>query len=1114
MVLILIIILIHAYGVVVSEIVSSKLGPSPRQGSALAYSEKSSQVFIFGGKNFEFLDDLWAFDLKNNTWNVLYSSSQVPGKKYIEKRIKALSFCRQEPEEFCIYGGLGQNSVLNDMWCFYLQSYAWNQEYTKNQPPFMHKFSNIFYKDSEYSYMAVAGLDVFTYTLRFFMYFLFRLDVTCFIWEEIPLDLSDMGIDISLIGFSIIQEREKIIIPVISMNSTLQLIVEYDIKLKSQEIKTFNFTNNQTDFIFGAYFQNSIFLVSETGQIVKINKESDDYDIEILENIVTAYSQSSCTCFGYQCYIFGGQNKDGLHNFLNRIDFSSRETPYQETLVSNYLSPTPRFSHKMEVINGDFWLFGGTDGTSFFNDFWRYNPRKDTWVEIKKRGQYPTPRHSFSSTTAGDLLVIWGGQDKTGLKNDFFIYNTNTNLWAEVPTISQQVPSKRKNACIIFIPPDAYIYGGIGSQGILSDLWRFNFLNNTYTKIDDIEILEQPVCFKYFTNMIIIGIEKMIEFDLYYKSYYKASTIRRPADSIIVSLHNFYVVVGGRVENKVLNTVRSLGLEYNKEFDIEGYLYMSAGVYYNKTIYVFGGGFALSPFFVLPYLPMPRFIKISIQDLCYNDTCTVKCGVGFGIENQECALCPEGSYAYYEYTEYCTKCNPGFYLPNQGGSLDLQCLLCPEGTFSERPGSKYCKVCPPEKYCPIGSTKPLDFNRTSKLLSSQPQFPETYSSDPSSRISTLLFVVYLFVFFIAISTKIRKKVKILDLYSRSHALEEGEYMKIQKSITGGFFTLIFLFLLSLILLYFICEFLYKNTEVRKTLIQKMLEDEEDTVPIVSDFTIDFYLKDYYDRCGNSNPKWQKWQKDTSCGVLIHEEHIGLKGKTALQCKKLDRQICHIMFKCENCTSEMNSYVRVYSDEAINAAKGIIVNVTVGSSIPGQNSSSYSEIVTQKGKSFSGPVGNNFTFTLYPSYYRKFGLLPTSQTGFHVLSMHDSLAGSEFSVENYHEGMRLIINVHLAQSLNKIFIDHSFKTAPLILVCIGIGAISAIFSVVGGFMNAFESAICKKLSIKVANREFSSILNRNAELFFEFQGQDYTKYKSINTMRESENIFLTSGRNSC
>lgn len=1112
MLLVSIILLIQTNGVKFSEILPSKLGPSPRKGSTLAYSEKLSQIFIFGGKNDEFLDDLWTYNLITNTWKALCTSSQVLGINYTEKRIKAIGFYRGIPEEFCIYGGIGKNSVLNDMWCFSLQNYIWIQEYNRNQPPFMDRFSSIHYTDSEYNYIAIAGLDIFTYTLKFFMYAIFRLDVVNFIWEEIPLQLPSMDMEFMLIDFSIVKEKNKIIIPVISLNSTLKTIVEYDVKMKSQNIKAFHFAFNQTgyyNFICGACLPNSIFMVSETGQIVKIVKDSESFDIKNLGSLVTAYSLSSCTCFGYQCYIFAGQSKDGLQNFLNKIDFSSEVTPFQEILAIDYPSPTPRFSHKMEVIHGDFWLFGGTDGTNIFDDLWHYNPRKDAWIEVKKKGQHPTPRHSFSSAVSGDLLVVWGGQDKNSLKNDFFIYNANTDLWAEIPTFSKEIPSKRKNACITVNLPEAYIYGGTDSKGNLSDLWKFNFLNNTYTKIDDLETLEQPVCFKYFSQMMIIGIEKMIEIDFDFMNF-EISKISRPADSVIVNLHNFYIAVGGRDRNKALNTVKSIRLNYYREFEIEDYPYMAAGVYYNKTIYIFGGGYITPSFSVLPYLPMPRFIKISIDDFCFNDTCTLRCGVGFGGQSQECNLCPEGFFAYYDYLEHCLKCDAGFYLPNQGGTSYNQCLICPEGTFSDMPGSKYCKMCPADKYCPIGSTSPLPRNQTSKYLPFQPNFLETFTSDSSSKISIFLFLVYLLIFIISLSTKLRNKIKNFDLYYRSHALEEGEYIKVKKSTTGGFFTLLFLFILTLILLYYIYEFLYNNTEVHKTLTPIILIGE-DTRPIIFDLKIDFYLKDYYDRCGDSNPKDETSKKEDYCGMFIHSEYTGLKGVIDLHCKKIDGEICHILFKCENCTSEMDSYVQVYSDEKVNAAKGIIVNVTAGSLIPGHKSSSYSEINAQRGKTFSGPVGNNFSFALYPSYYRNSGFFAMSETDFYVLSMHDGLAGSESSVEKYHERMRLIINVHLAQSLNGIFTDYSFKLAPLIIVCIGIGAISALFSLVGVLMNTFEKAVYKRFSIRAVHKEFSIILNKSEELFEVFQGKDYTKYKSSSTERLNENMFLTSGR---
>jgi hypothetical protein len=142
------------------DIISTGIGPTPREYSSIAYSSKNNLFYIFGGKSATDLDDLWIFDLNSLHWNIIYPNSLSPRKVYIESRRNAGGFFYDEQDEFCIYGGTSELYIFDDLWCFNIGYRMWKEKKTEFSPPPMINFAynHFIYNNSEY--FAVVGHQI------------------------------------------------------------------------------------------------------------------------------------------------------------------------------------------------------------------------------------------------------------------------------------------------------------------------------------------------------------------------------------------------------------------------------------------------------------------------------------------------------------------------------------------------------------------------------------------------------------------------------------------------------------------------------------------------------------------------------------------------------------------------------------------------------------------------------------------------------------------------------------------------------------------------------------------------------------------------------------------
>ncbi|USP82589.1 uncharacterized protein yc1106_09863 [Curvularia clavata] len=143
---------------------------------------------------------------------------------------------------------------------------------------------------------------------------------------------------------------------------------------------------------------------------------------------------------GSKIYIFGGQVEGFFFNDLVAFDLNSLQSSASrwEVLLPNTKeqpspqspSPQARTNHSMVTWNDQLYLFGGTDGITWFNDVWTYNPRSNTWTELDCIGYIPVAREGHSAALVNDTMYIFGGRTQEGIDlGDLAAFRISSRRW-------------------------------------------------------------------------------------------------------------------------------------------------------------------------------------------------------------------------------------------------------------------------------------------------------------------------------------------------------------------------------------------------------------------------------------------------------------------------------------------------------------------------------------------------------------------------------------------------------------------------------------------------------------------------------------------------------------
>ncbi len=104
--------------------------PSPRSYVSSTFLPEKNRVFLFGGFQPDFLDDLWSLDVGTSRWTQL--TGKEGGARPVQRDAHA-TFVGKASNCFYVYGGLNKSSALNDLWRWDIEKKKW-QEIKKKKP--------------------------------------------------------------------------------------------------------------------------------------------------------------------------------------------------------------------------------------------------------------------------------------------------------------------------------------------------------------------------------------------------------------------------------------------------------------------------------------------------------------------------------------------------------------------------------------------------------------------------------------------------------------------------------------------------------------------------------------------------------------------------------------------------------------------------------------------------------------------------------------------------------------------------------------------------------------------------------------------------------------------
>jgi hypothetical protein len=790
-------------------------------------------------------------------------------------------------------------------------------------------------------------------------------------------------------------------------------------------------------------------------------------------------------------FTFGGfHGSDGdFSNRITQIDVSDSNLNIFE-LTEEYTAPQSRFFHSMNLISGEFYVFGGRNHKNIFNDLWKLNPESETWETVQSAGNIPSARYAFAANSQGDALAVWGGEDNIGLVNDLFIFNALTANWQLLTPKSSQIPNPAKGACLLFSIPYIYIYGGITSSGFSGALWEFNLWTMEYKLLSKKLELAYPSCFLYEGEIYVafgtkpssIASDKIMKYNLKtndWTVHIKSEKFWSSTNQgVILFLNKELIRIGGQLLDSTCNNqIIFLNTEEEKIIDsIPEFPYKAAWAYYKNFIYIYGGGEVIGQNLRMG-VASSRLYKISMTDILGSK---MECSPGTEKTKDECTLCRAGTYSDGVGNSSCTQCTPGTFNSKSGATSNRQCYPCAENYYTKNYGSTFCYDCPTGYLCPPGSSDPLDLLIEVESGSEQPKIynPSIIKSKLLSfqlAVGLTFLLIILTMFFFRIS---RDFLMTLDIYTDLHNYILNKPMVLRETRIGGVATLIFICAAIILIGTTLLNYTEANIAEIKGLVPKVVLDEEVDEYIADSLTVIIRFIRYGDDCSSSQFNYETQNIDSS----------SFSNRT----RKDEDLSCFVEFSFKKCTIRTGAMITVTSTEKLCYTSGIFVNVSSSSSIPSESSSVLTSIRPDSGFVFIGSDPTQFFYTLTPSLFEsEVDKWPKKLTGFHISSEYLPIPGAQHRSEDLSISSQLKVSISLDMSISGLFTKRYQKLSLLFVLSSLVGSIFGIMGAVGGGMKTLEKNLGRFKLFFRKRKNFDGIKDHRKDIFSEIY-DDHSK----------------------
>ncbi|RHY82784.1 hypothetical protein DYB26_008683 [Aphanomyces astaci] len=185
-------------------------------------------------------------------------------------------------------------------------------------------------------------------------------------------------------------------------------------------------------------------------------------------------------------YIFGGYDgRDG--NYFNDLFYFNFDTRRWSEMPSSssVVRPESRTDHIMVLHDANIYIFGGYNGSSRFNNMYRYEIPAKSWRKVDAIGSLPSGRfgHTGAVHESSHRLIVFGGWDGRDTLDDLHQYEFATNTWSPMVTSGRAPPHRYRHTAVIF-DTSMFVFGGVDkAHSRFNDLQRLDMTTNTWTEV-------------------------------------------------------------------------------------------------------------------------------------------------------------------------------------------------------------------------------------------------------------------------------------------------------------------------------------------------------------------------------------------------------------------------------------------------------------------------------------------------------------------------------------------------------------------------------------------------------------------------------------------------------
>jgi hypothetical protein len=612
--------------------------------------------------------------------------------------------------------------------------------------------------------------------------------------------------------------------------------------------------------------------------------------------------------------------------------------------------------------------------------------------------------------------VYGGGSDK--LYSDLHSFDTNSYTWAELE-FSGQLPPYRQYSCISIAYPYIFVFGGVTSEGLSSDLWLLNLEDFTSKELDltgsggppDMSYAnckayqaDGDFVFEVFTGLGDGDAPITDTYEIRLKLLKWTLTGSSQALSGGCAAYKFgskILVAGGEEWGLYSNSqvyLADLESDYYVELgSLPDSMFYMARAYHGSTLYLHGGSDTL---FEKARLEVPSrlFYKVDLKSNC-GDYCDWPCSPGTYQDVDTCQLCSAGHYSEVYSNSECDACPAGTATKTQGNTSRRQCYPCAYGFYSPDPGAKVCSQCKINYQCPIGSYTIVTEAESSAVETQQPaQYEESSKGVQTVTISVLSIGGFIGLCFVVVtcvvSARVRNSLRSVDIYSDRHNHMLKQPMVLKTTNLGGFFSVFFFLAAILYVIIALYIFFEYNIEETKGLVPlATLEEDYDRVScrqFTADIEANLKLVNYGGACGGKNT--------TTCSSKIKFHSTKVQGTMGnLTCVK-EGTSCVIAIECLDCEVLPGAELKYDLTEDFSYASGFVANITSTSSIPHETSASEQSIDSSQDRVMLGPNAWQVYFEMTPSVFISDSQQWSSEeTGYHVSVVTSEDRGSEAEI---------------------------------------------------------------------------------------------------------------------